>query len=53
MVEDGGIHNGCFYYLDLKYWMNEDEYISEEVQEILGFIYDEFQEDEMKFWISW
>lgn len=55
IVADGDINNGCFYNIDLNYWINEedDDYISEEVREILKFIYDEFQEKEMNFWIEW
>ncbi len=46
------INNGSYQYLDLKYEL-ENEDTPDWVKEILQKIYDEFQEDEMEFWVEW
>lgn len=46
------LHNRSAKYLDLKFEL-EDEETPTWVKEILQKIFDEFQEDEMEFWVEW
>lgn len=48
------IHNGCFFYLNVyEHTEPEDKYCPGWVKEILKRFYDEFGEDEMRFWVAW
>jgi len=55
IVDMCSIHNGSYFYLDIYGWMTDTdlEYVTEWQQEILKLIYDEFQEEDMRFWVSW
>lgn len=46
------VRNGCIEVLYIKYWLNKLS-DSDWQKEILQYIYNEFQEDEMEFWIEW
>jgi hypothetical protein len=46
------VHNGSFIDLSVKYWL-EEKSTPLWVKEILQKMYDEFQEEDMNFWVSW
>lgn len=46
------MYNGSYQYLLVKEHL-EDEETPPWVKEILQKIYDEFQEDDMEFWVAW
>lgn len=51
-IHDSLIHNGCFVNFGVRDGI-ESEDTPDWVREILKFIYNEFQEDEMRVWIEW
>lgn len=49
------VHNGSYFYLGVTEVIesNDEEYAPEWVRKIMQMIFDEFGQEEMRFWVSW